>query len=209
MALQNRVTPEGEIVAVSARGTMLGNRGGALHSHNRQLGRRRWASRQWICCKLAFKGRHREVMQPGRYTELFFLDEATALAAGHRPCFECRREDAERFAVLFASVHGEAERARADEMDRVLHGERVARGGAKVVHERAWTTLPTGSFVRQAGGAGLVMDGEILTWTPEGYADRRPRPSLGHAAVLTPPSIVAILARGYAPKLHASARVDG
>ena len=98
MPLQNRVTPEGEIIATPHRGLMMGNRGGCFHLPDRTLGARRWATRQWIACVLEFKGRHRAaMMQPNRYTELFFLDEATALAAGHRPCFECRRRDAERF----------------------------------------------------------------------------------------------------------------
>ena len=98
MPLQNRVTPEGDIIATPARGTMMGNRGGAFHTPEQTLGPRRWRTKAWICCVLEFKGRHRAVMQPNRYTELFFLDEATALAAGHRPCFECRRRDALRFA---------------------------------------------------------------------------------------------------------------
>ena len=103
MPLQNRVRPDGEIIATPHRGLLLGNRGGAFHLPDRTLGTRRWASRQWIACVLEFKGRHRAaMMQPNRYTELFFLDEATALAAGHRPCFECRRRDAERFAALWA-----------------------------------------------------------------------------------------------------------
>ena len=102
MPLQNRVTPEGEIIATPHRGLLMGNRGGAFHLPDQTLGPRRWATRQWIACVLEFKGRHREVMRPNRYTELFFLDEATALAAGHRPCFECRRSDAERFAELLA-----------------------------------------------------------------------------------------------------------
>jgi len=100
MPLQNRVTPFGELIVTPARGTLMGNRGGRMHADHKTLGSRRWASRQWICCVLAFKGRHRQVWGEGS-TELFFLDEVTALAAGHRPCFECRREDAERFAALF------------------------------------------------------------------------------------------------------------
>ena len=107
MPLQNRVTPEGEIIATPHRGLMMGNRGGCFHLPDRTLGSRRWATRQWIACVLEFKGRHRQaMMQPNRYTELFFLDEATALAAGHRPCFECRRRDAERFAALWAETRG-------------------------------------------------------------------------------------------------------
>src|SRR5215510_5847359 len=132
MPLQNRVTPEGEIIATRHRGLMMGNRGGAFHLPDKTLAPRRWATRQWIACVLEFKGRHREVMQPNRYTELFFLDEATALAAGHRPCFECRRADAERFADLWAKIQNGDERARAPAMDEVLHAERVDRDRKKV-----------------------------------------------------------------------------
>src|SRR5690606_39500251 len=120
MPLQNRVTPEGEIIATSARGTMMGNRGGCLHRPDKTLGRRRWVTKQWICCELQFRGRHREVMAPRRYTELFFLDEATAFAAGHRPCFECRRADAPDFARLWANAEGRAERAGAAHLDAVV-----------------------------------------------------------------------------------------
>jgi hypothetical protein len=109
MPLQNRVTPEGEIIATPHRGLMLGNRGGAFHLPSRTIGHRRWATRQWIACVLEFKGRHRAaMMQPNRYTELFFLDEATALSAGHRPCFECRRRDAEHFAALWGQIRAVA-----------------------------------------------------------------------------------------------------
>src|SRR5262249_48070514 len=112
MPLQNRVTPEGDIIATPHRGLMMGNRGGVVHLPDPTPGTRRWASRQWIACVLQFKGRQREVMQPNGYTELFFLDEATALAAGHRPCFECRRGEAEHFAELWAMTQGRTERER-------------------------------------------------------------------------------------------------
>jgi len=119
VALQNRVTPFGEIVATPARGLSMGNRG-ILHDDRRRLGRRRWTHKAWICCVTEFRGRRRQVMAPGRYTELFFLDEAVALAAGHRPCFECRRAAANAFAACWG---GEP---RAPDMDRVLHAERLA-----------------------------------------------------------------------------------
>ena len=121
MPLPNRVDPFGDLFATPTRGTLFGNRGGKFHRDDKTLGSRRWASRQWICCVLKFKGRQRNVW--GRYyTELFFLDEVTAFAAGHRPCFECRRQDAERFAVLFS---GKKQRASVDAMDSVLHAERL------------------------------------------------------------------------------------
>jgi hypothetical protein len=132
MPLQNRVTPEGEIIATPHRGLMLGNRGGAFHLPSRTIGHRRWATRHWIACVLEFKGRHRAaMMQPNRYTELFFLDEATALSAGHRPCFECRRRDAEHFAALWGQIRGWPAPARAPEMDEGLHAERVGAQGQK------------------------------------------------------------------------------
>src|SRR5215468_5607542 len=147
--LQNRVTPDGAIIVTSHRGLMMGNRGGAFHLPDRTLGRRRWATRQWIACRLEFKGRHRAaMMQPSRYTELFFLDEATALAAGHRPCFECRRADAERFAELWARVQGRSERERAPAMDEALHAERLDLRGGKRTFRARRADLPSGTFVR-------------------------------------------------------------
>jgi len=151
MPLQNRVTPAGDIIATPHRGLLMGNRGGAFHLPDRTLGSRRWASRQWIACVLAFKDRHRPaMMQPHRYTELFFLDEATALAAGHRPCFECRRRDAEQFAMLWAQARNWPAPARAPEMDLVLQAERVGRHGHKVTFMAQLGSLPVGSFIRLA-----------------------------------------------------------
>ena len=146
MPLQNRVTPFGELIATPARGTLLGNRGGRIHDDERKLTARRWTSKQWICCQLDFNNRHRKVWGDG-YTELFFLDEVTALAAGHRPCFECRRKDAERFAALFS---GKAKRASAPAMDKILHAERLA-GKAKRTHRRAIDTLPDGAMIVRDG----------------------------------------------------------
>src|SRR5665647_109876 len=143
MPLQNRVTPFGELTISPARGTLMGNRGGRFHSDERRLTARRWASRQWICCVLDFKGRQRDVW--GRfYTELFFLDEVTALAAGHRPCFECRRADAVTFAEKISET---SSRASAPEMDRVLHDERLA-GRDKRVHPYFLDDLPDGVVLR-------------------------------------------------------------
>jgi hypothetical protein len=207
MPLQNRVTPEGEIVAVESRGLMMGNRGGALHNAERTLRRRRWVSKQWICCRLAFNGRRRTVMAPNRYTELFFLDEATALAAGHRPCFECRRQDFIWFASLWAGAHGGGRRATAHEMDEVLQAERVNAGGGKVVWRAAAESLPSGTFVRYDGQPHLVLAGWLLQWTPGGYAATRHRPEGKRIEVLTPRSIVAVLSAGYCPMLHPSAEV--
>jgi hypothetical protein len=211
MPLQNRVTPEGEIIATPHRGLFMGNRGGALHLPDRSLGARRWASRQWICCVLEFKGRHREVMQPNRYTELFFLDEATALAAGHRPCFECRRADAERFAELWARRGGKAQRERAPAMDEMLHAERVDGRQRKGTYRARRGDIPSGAFVRYARDGErarpyLVVGDHLLAWHPSGYRSLVMPAELGEEVeVLTPHSIVAVLAAGYRPILHPSA----
>ena len=205
MPLQNRVTPEGDIVAAVARGTMMGNRGGCLHGPDKALGRRRWVSRQWICCELEFRNRHREVMTPGRYTELFFLDEATALAAGHRPCFECRRADALSFASLWARRLGRDERAAAGEMDAVLHGERLGPLGAKRTFRARLGDLPAGTIVRVSGSPHLLAGGGLLPWTIEGYlAPASFEPDLS-VNVLTPLTIVELLRRGLRPRLHPTA----
>jgi hypothetical protein len=199
MPLQNRVDAFGNLFAANARGTLFGNRGGKFHHDDRTLGQRRWASRQWICCVLKFKNRQRDVW--GRYyTELFFLDEVTAFAAGHRPCFECRREDAEAFATLFS---GMKKRATAPAMDKILHAERLD-GKAKRVHRRELDTLPDGAMIVRAGEAFAVRGKRLLPWTPSGYGLPLARPRGGDVDVLTPPSIVAVLAAGYTPLWHPS-----
>jgi hypothetical protein len=236
MPLPNRVTPFGELFAAPARGLLMGNRGGRIHDDRRELATRRWASRQWICCKLAFNDRHRDVWGDS-YTELFFLDEVTAFAAGHRPCFECRRQDAEDFAALFAgadpnSAHSRAsgtpefysqahkfvslgprlrgdershgERASASAMDKVLHVERLA-GKVKRTHQRDIDTLPDGTMIARDGAAFAVRGNALLRWTPTGYAQTAKRPRAAAVEVLTPPSILAVLQRGYRPLWHGSA----
>jgi len=200
MPLQNRVTPFGELVATPARGTMMGNRGGRLHDAQRKLGNRRWTSKQWICCKLDFNDRHRAVWGDS-YTELFFLDEVTALAAGHRPCFECRRKDAETFATLFSDA---GTRATAAAMDKALHAERLS-GKAKRLHRRDVDTLLDAAMIVLDGEVFAVRADQLLPWTPSGYGPARPRPHGQDIEVLTPPSILAVLARGYRPQWHPSA----
>jgi len=202
MPLQNRVDPFGELFATSARGTMFGNRGGRFHTDDRTLTRRRWASRQWICCVLKFKQRQRDVW--GRYyTELFFIDEVTALAAGHRPCFECRRRDAEAFADRWQAAFRLLRRPCADEMDLVLHAERLD-GRAKRVHRRKIDGLPDGAFIVLDDKAHGVHGNFLLRWTPNGYDARRRRPGAVTVDVLTPPAILAVLAAGYRPQWHSS-----
>jgi hypothetical protein len=201
--LQNRVTPYGEIVATPERGTLFGNRGGRFHHPTtRILFKRRFVSRRWICCELAFKGRSRAVFGQG-YTELFFLDEATALAAGHRPCFECRRADALRFRDAFALGNGLTALALADEMDARLHAERLAPRPRVV----GWRELPDGAMIGNGREAWLIVRGLALLWNAAGYRARR-SPHKGKAAelrLLTPSSIVAALRAGFAPRLHETA----
>jgi len=200
MPLQSRVSPFGELFASLARGTLMGNRGGRLHGAQKELGARRWASRQWICCELEFNNRHRKVWADS-YTELFFLDEVTALAAGHRPCFECRRQDAENFAALFS---GKTKRASAPAMDMILHTERLD-AKAKRMHQRNIDTLPDGAMIARDGKAFTVRGKSLLAWTPSVYAQVLPRPRGIAVDMLTPPSIAAVLKAGYAPRWHSSA----
>lgn len=203
MPLQNRVDPFGELFADPARGIFMGNRGGRFHTPARTLTARRWASRQWICCVLAFKGRHRDVWGQF-YTELFFLDEPTALAAGHRPCFECRRQEAESFADYWRIAHRLRRRPRAAEMDQVLHCERL-RGRAKRRHRRGIDGLPDGAVIALDGAAFAVRGDALLRWTPEGYRARVRRPRGTMVDVLTPPATLKVLAAGYQPRWHPSA----
>lgn len=199
MPLPSRVSPFGDLFATPARGTLFGNRGGKFHTDDKKLTGRRWVSRQWICCVLDFKGRRRDVW--GRYyTELFFLDEVTAFAAGHRPCFECRRKDAEHFAFLFS---GMKKRASAPAMDKVLHAERLD-GKAKRLHRRNIDALPDGAMIALGGEAFAVRGTRLLRWSPAGYADGAGRPHGTQVDVLTPPAILAVLARGYALLWHKS-----
>jgi len=209
---QNRVTPFGDVIATPARGLFLGNRGGRLHDNEtRELGRRRWASRQWICCLLEFRGRRMEVFGPNHYTQLFFLDEATALAAGHRPCFECRRADALRFrdALVAGNPGLRFERPpTAAEMDRVLNAARLGPGGTKRMFEAPAADLPPGTMLTLDGEtAWLLWNGELHRWTPAGYTERRPLPR-GAVTVLTPEPTVGALRAGYGPVVHPSANVS-
>ena len=203
MPLQNRVSPFGELLADRSRGTLFGNRGGRFHTEDQKLTARRWASRQWICCVRNFKGRQRDVW--GRYyTELFFLDEVTALAAGHRPCFECRRKDAMAFAEKWQEARKLRTRPRADAMDEVLHAERLD-GRAKRLHRRNIDGLPDGAMIATTQGAFAVRGGSLLHWTSMGYDARKRRPRGVAVDVLTPPAILAVLAAGYRPRWHPSA----
>lgn len=202
MPLQNRVTPAGELVADASRGLLMGNRGGRIHDPATQrLGARRWTNRAWIACVLDFRDRHRTVWGEG-YTELFFLDEVTALSAGHRPCFECRRADAKTFAASFAAGHGQPAPPRAPEMDRILHEQRLDRARSRTADI---VDLPDGAMIEIDGAACAIRGPKVLVWSNEGYRWFRPRPKTGTAKLLTPPSIVAALRAGYLPMWHPSA----
>ena len=207
MPLQNRVTPLSELIAVPARGLVYGNRG-CLHDGEGRI-RRLYATRRWIGCRLEFRGWHRSpLMQPGRFTELFFLDEATAFAAGHRPCALCRREDYDRFGALWQQTH--SGRGGADAIDAQLHAERVADGTREQLHHAApLDELPDGAFVLHDGAPHLVLGRELLRWTAGGYDERARRPARAQAQLITPPSLTAILRAGWesaVPLLHPSAQ---
>lgn len=210
MPRQNRVTPLGELIAHPGRGLVYGNRG-CLHDANGRI-RRRYNGRRWIACRLQFRGWHREpLMQPGRFTELFFLDEATAFAAGHRPCALCRREDYDRFVAIWRRSH--LGQAGADAIDAQLHGERINPASREQLHHAApFDELPDGAFVMHEGEPRLVLGPHLLRWTPSGYRDAAPRPSRMRAVVITPPSSVEILRNDWqpvVPLLHPSALALG
>jgi hypothetical protein len=200
---RNRVTPFGEIIATEARGLLYGNRG-VLHDDAGTLVRP-WQGRRWIACLLEFKGRRRPLMRPGRFTELFFLDEATALAAGHRPCAECRRPDFLRFRAVWTENHGGGDPPLVDAVDRVLQDERVGPGRTKRLHDTRLDELPDGALIAQDDHAWLVLDGALLRWSPGGYGERRVLPGSTAVAALTPPSIVEVIRAGYRPGIHPSA----
>ena len=201
MPLRNRATPLGEVVAVPGRGTLMGNRG-ILHDSERKLVRD-WQVRRWIACRLEFRGRHRAVMTPGHYTELFFLDEAAALADGHRPCAECRHADFRAFQRAWRGIHPDHSWS-AQDIDRVLHSERRVRPFLKRTQSVQIDTLPDGSYVMLDGRAWLVLGDAVWPWSAQRYVERAPRPSGIEVSLLTPPSIVAVLRAGYPPSLHPS-----
>jgi hypothetical protein len=220
MPHRNRVTPFGEIVALPERGTLMGNRGVLLGDDGTH--RRDWQVRRWIACRLEFKGRRRAIRQPRRWTELFFLDEATALAAGHRPCAECRREDYRRWQASWPGHDTSA-----DAMDLVLHADRLD-GGAKRTYEAALGELPDGVIVTRGapvpggaarargapapdgsasanGSALLLWQGGLRPWSPGGYGPPERARAEERVSVLTPHATVATIARGYAVSAHPSA----
>ncbi|HEY7331136.1 MAG TPA: hypothetical protein VH592_26105 [Gemmataceae bacterium] len=209
MPRQNRITPFGDIVAIADRGTFLGNRGILHDAEGRVL--RAWQVKRWIVCVLEFRGRKRKVMTPGRYTELFFLDEATALAAGHRPCAECRHARFLDFCNTWKSANATVEgssRTTAAEIDDCLHAERLTADRSKRTFPALLDELPDGVFVTaQAWGDQpyLVLGESLLAWTLGGYRDRQRRPRRETVQVLTPKSTVRTIHAGYVPEIHSSA----
>lgn len=202
MPLQNRVTPTGDIIATTHRGLFTGNRG-IIHDPATKTLTRRWAGKAWLACVCEFRGRRREVMARRSWTELFFLDEATALAAGHRPCFFCRREDANRFRAAWEQGNGLAN-IRARDIDAVLHRERL-EGGKKRLHAlpAPIEALPDGAMVQEGAESYLIAQGRALLWSPAGY--REAQNTLESVLLLTPPSTLRALSAGYRPVLHPSA----
>lgn len=204
--LQNRVLPTGEIVSDPARGTLMGNRG-CIHHPDRTLGPARWRTKMWISCVLVWRDVRRDVMPPGRWTALFFLDEATAMAAGHRPCGYCRRPDYLAYAAAWQQAAGLARRPKAGQMDTVLHAERVhSRTRRQRTRPARVGDLPDGVMIRHDGVIGLLTGGRMLPWSLAGY---RPDPvSIAPdttVELLTPPSSVAAMTAGYRPLLHPTA----
>ena len=205
---RNRVTPTGEIVAIPLRGAWTGNRGVLHRGPNDQRNSivRFHAGDLWITCALQFKGRHQEQWRPGRYTFLFFHDEAVALAAGHRPCAECRRPAYNAYRAAWASGSG-GDLPSATEMNRRLHNERLVSGThRRRTHDLPWSELADGTFVLLDDVPAVVVGEHLTEWTVQGYGLRRARPRSGRAVVLTPPSSVAALRAGYEPQIDPTAR---
>jgi len=198
---RNRVTPFGEIVVDPGRGLLIGNRG-VLHDASQRIVRDSQV-RRWIACRLEFRGRWRPIMRPGRWTELFFLDEAAAFAAGHRPCAECRNADYRRFVDAWRRVHSED--ASADAIDRRLHPERRLGPWRQRDHTANFAELPNGAYVALDGQAWVVLGDQLFAWSAGAYVARRTRPTFGDARVLTPPSLVAVMHADYTPEIHPSA----
>jgi hypothetical protein len=197
MPLQNRVTPFGDVIATEARGLLMGNRG-RLHDAGRRIVRYA-EGRRWIACLTSFRGRKRTVMSPGSYTELFFLDEAVALAAGHRPCAECRHDDYRRFQAAWAQARLGA--TSADDMDRRLHTDRLVGPGARRTYREEMDALPDGAYVEIDGAPWLVWSGAVHAWSPAGYTARQ-ETSRGRITVITPRCLVGVLRAGYRPTVH-------
>jgi hypothetical protein len=203
MPERNRVTPLGEIVATELRGAWTGNRG-ILHQGREIV--RSHAGNLWITCALEFRGRHRELWLPNRWTPLFFHDEAVAFAAGHRPCGECRHADYQAYKAAWSKAVG-GDPPSAGEMNRRLHSERIFRGThRRRLHRVPWSGIPDGAFVLYEGVPCLTLASELVAWGPTGYGERHRRPLRGSATAITPPATLAILRVGYPVQIDSSIR---
>jgi len=207
MPLQNRVDPWGRLHAVTARGTLTGNRG-IIHNREQKIVAR-WRTKAWITCRLAWKGWWRPVMGRNSWTELFFLDEATAFAAGHRPCAACRRERFTEFKAAWLAANPAVTSSltpRVTEIDVVLHAERVRKRGEKFTYEEELRALPDGTMIEVDANAYLIWRRQLLKWSFDGYtpseANRLPT---RHVRVLTPASVVRMFRHGFRPDVHTSA----
>jgi hypothetical protein len=200
---RNRVSPLGEIIAVPGRGAWMGNRGRLHQGHNTREIVRNHQNKAWITCVLSFRGRRVAQWEPNHYTVLFFLDEAVALAAGHRPCAECRRGAYNTYRMLWAETHGGA-MPYAKQMDTQLHRERIGRA----THRAQWDSLPDGVFVASEAGPAVVVGDHLAVWDQQSntYCRKLPCPTTGTVSVLTPPSTVQILRAGYPAQIAGSAR---
>lgn len=206
MPLQNRVLPTGDIVAIPARGTFTGNRG-IIHRDDKTLGTSRWSHHAWICCTLDWQGRKRKVMTGRNWTELFFLDEAVAMAAGHRPCGYCRRTDYNRFVAAWADATGQP--AKANEIDAILHKARIVpRSRVQQNHVARLDAVPQGALIIWNDAPHLVSPSGLFPYTPDGYTNQIARPKAETVTVLTPKPLIAVLQSGYTPVVHPTATID-
>lgn len=206
MPLPNGVDPWGRIHAISPSAMFLGNRG-ILHGDERTIVRQ-WANKSWVTCALKYGNRDRKpLMRPNSYSELFFLDEATALSAGHRPCGECRKDDYKRFKAAWFMANNAADMTNSiADIDRAMHADRVTLGRDKKTFRSALKDLPPGVMVEVNGQACLYWEAELRLWSPEGYKAALPAPDPSAAVqVLTPLSIVGVIRAGYRPQVHSSA----
>jgi hypothetical protein len=200
--LQNRIDPFGNIIRTPAKGAWMGNRG-ILHDDKKEI-RHIFRSKAWITCTLEYKGRRREVMSPNTWTELFFLDEATAFSAGHRPCFFCRNQEAKNFKghwIKGNPGYGFTDNTSIQELDSILHKERIDKDKQKRTYQEEINLLPNGSFISIQGQPYLVKDTHLHLWTPFGYERFIDRPESGKAVLITPPTIVNAFRAGYLPQM--------
>ncbi|HTH83134.1 MAG TPA: hypothetical protein VL490_09375 [Mucilaginibacter sp.] len=200
--LQNRVDPFGNIIKTPHRGAWLGNRG-VIHNDKKEIVRQ-FKIKAWITCALTFRGRHREVMTPDRWTELFFLDEATAFSAGHRPCFQCRYKDHQRFKEFWLKgnpQYGFTLKTPVAKIDDIIQSERITADRSKVIYQENSNELPSGTFVKYQDKPYLLNNNQLFLWSPAGYEKGIPIPKIDKITVLTPRSIVNMFCAGYLPQM--------